>query len=130
MHLDKSRIVLVDDCKDARDVIAEVLRRYGAEVITLGSAKEAIESVRQAPPDVIITDISMPQEDGVSLLRSIRRLPAEQGGQVPAVALTAHADPAYEARLLSIGFQMHVAKPVDPLQFPSLLDTLVGKSRT
>ena len=115
------RIVLVDDDKDARDVITECLVRCRAEVTAVASAKEALESVRSTSPDVLISDISMPHEDGYALIRAVRGLRPEDGGSIPAVALTAYAGPVDRARLLSAGFQMHLAKPIDPTQLPSLL---------
>ena len=115
------RIVLVDDDQDARDVIAECLVRCRAEVTAVASAREALESIRTTQPDVLISDISMPQEDGYTLIRAVRALRPEDGGSIPAVALTAYAGPVDRSRLLSAGFQMHLPKPIDPTLLPSLL---------
>jgi len=115
------RIVLVDDDQDARDVIAECLVRCRAHVTAVASAREALQSIREVQPDVLISDISMPQEDGYTLIRAVRALRPEEGGSIPAVALTAYAGSIDRSRLLSAGFQMHLPKPIDPTLLPSLL---------
>jgi CheY-like chemotaxis protein len=115
------RVLLVDDEPDARNVIGEILSRCGAEVTGVASAKEAMGSIRKTPPDVLISDISMPHEDGYDLIKAVRKLKPEEGGHVPAVALTAFAGQVDRSRLLAAGFQMHLPKPIDPTQLPSLL---------
>jgi CheY-like chemotaxis protein len=109
-------------------MIAEILSLRGAQVIATGTAREALESIRKCPPDALITDISMPGEDGYALIRAVRALSPEEGGLIPAVALTAHASQAVRSRLLSAGFQMHLAKPVDLMELPSQLNDLVRKT--
>jgi signal transduction histidine kinase/DNA-binding response OmpR family regulator len=108
------RVLLVDDDPDARDVIAATLRRAGADVTTVSSALEALDTLPGAKPDVLISDIAMPDHDGYALIRRIRQLPNEDGGEVPAIALTAYAREEDRARALDAGFQVHLAKPVDP----------------
>jgi CheY-like chemotaxis protein len=120
------RVLLVDDVKDARDMIEEVLRQCGANVIAVAAAQEAIESLQAIRPDVLITDISMPHGDGYALIHAVRALRPEEGGQTPAVAMTAYATETDRARLLAAGFQLHLAKPIDPLELPSQLAKLVG----
>jgi CheY-like chemotaxis protein len=115
------RVLLVDDEPDARNVIGEILTRCGAEVRGVASAKEAMESFRKSPPDVLISDISMPHEDGYALIKAVRTLKPDEGGNIPAVALTAFAGQVDRSRLLASGFQMHLPKPIDPTQLPSLL---------
>jgi signal transduction histidine kinase len=125
--LDGLRILLVDDDKDARDVVSETLQRCRAQVTAVASAHEAMESMRQMIPDVLISDISMPQEDGYALIRAIRGLRPEEGGSIPAIALTAYASELDRSTLLSAGFQMHLPKPIDPTKLPTLL---AGLGRT
>jgi signal transduction histidine kinase/DNA-binding response OmpR family regulator len=106
--------LIVDDDPDARDMISRVLGMAGARVTQAGSAQEALEQFVRARPDVVISDIAMPDQDGYDLVRQVRQLPAEMGGQTPAIALTAYARDEDRLRALSAGFQMHVVKPVEP----------------
>ena len=105
-------VLIVDDEEDARDVLSLILQDRGAEVRAVASVAAALESIRERIPDVLISDIGMPGEDGHTLLRKLRLLAPEQGGQVPAVALTAYATPADSAKALAAGFDRHVRKPV------------------
>ncbi len=122
------RIVLVDDDQDARDAIAEILQRCRAQVTSVGSAREALESIRSLRPDILISDIAMPHEDGYALIQAVRTLTPEEGGTIPAVALTAYASQSDRSRLLSAGFQMHLPKPIDPTTLPPLLFGLGGRT--
>jgi len=116
--------LVVDDEPDALDLIARVLADAGAEVAVARSAEEALDRVaRGPPPAVIVSDIGMPDVDGHELARRLRALPPERGGRTPAVALTAFARPEDRLRALAAGFQVHVAKPVDPAE---LLATVAG----
>jgi CheY-like chemotaxis protein len=126
-NLNGLRVLLVDDEPDARDVIAEILSRCSAEVVSVASTKEALDAFRAQPPDVVISDISMPHEDGYALIKALRKLKPDKGGQVPAIALTAFASQVDRSRLLAAGFQMHLPKPIDPTQLPSLLAGLCGR---
>ena len=105
-------VLIVDDEEDAREVLTLILQDQGAEVRAVASVAAALESIRERVPDVLVSDIGMPGEDGHVLLRKLRSLSAEQGGQVPAVALTAYATPADTARALAAGFNRHVRKPI------------------
>jgi CheY-like chemotaxis protein/anti-sigma regulatory factor (Ser/Thr protein kinase) len=120
------RLLLVDDAPDALEVLAVILRRAKADVTTAGSALEARRFFQERPPDVLISDIAMPDEDGFALIRSVRMLPAERGGNVPAVALTAYAREDDRNRALAAGFQAHLAKPVEPDDLISTLRRLAG----
>jgi CheY-like chemotaxis protein len=126
-NLSGLRVLLVDDEPDAREVIAEILTRCGAEVSSVASTKEALDAFKSQPPDVVISDISMPHEDGYALIKALRKLKPDKGGQVPAIALTAFASQVDRSRLLAAGFQMHLPKPIDPTQLPSLLAGLCGR---
>lgn len=109
-----ARVLLVDDDDDTRDFLAAALQSSGADVRAVGDAATAFALVGSWRPEVIVSDIAMPQQDGYALIRSIRALPPEQGGRTPAVALTALARPKDRVRALAAGFQTHLPKPVDP----------------
>ena len=106
------RVLIVDDEQDARDVIADVMTEAGADVTKAGSAAEAFQLLQLDPPHLLISDIGMPNEDGYQLLRRIRALPPEKGGDVPAIALTAYARQEDIRAAAEAGFQLHLAKPV------------------
>jgi signal transduction histidine kinase/CheY-like chemotaxis protein len=121
------RVVVVDDETDARDLLAMVLESCGSRVTAVGTAAEALSAVRGLKPDILISDIEMPGEDGYSLITSVRALSPEDGGQTLAVALTAHARVEDRMRALSAGYQMHVAKPVEPAELVVVLASLSGR---
>ncbi len=108
------RVLVVDDEADTRELLAAVLDSCGAQVIVAASAAEAFAQFERTRPDVLVSDIGMPGEDGYSLLARIRRLPPERGGATPAAALTAYARAEDRMQALRSGFQMHVSKPVEP----------------
>jgi CheY-like chemotaxis protein len=108
------RVLVVEDQWDTRDLLAEILGSAGCRVAAVGSAPEAIEAFDALPPDVLLSDIGMPGEDGYSLLRRIRQRPAAQGGAVPAIAISAYAREEDRIRSLAAGFQIHIAKPFEP----------------
>jgi len=112
-QLDGIRVLMVDDEFDARELVATMLERCGAEVRAVGSAQQALDEVDGWRPNVLIADIGMPGEDGYSLIRKLRALPRDRGGHTPAVALTAYARAEDRVRALSAGFQVHLSKPVD-----------------
>jgi PAS domain S-box-containing protein len=123
VRLDGRRVLLVDDDADTLTLLATVLRESGAETLAEVSADGALESFLASPPDVLVTDIGLPGQDGFALLAAIRQLPAELGGDVPAIALTAYARPEDKQRALRSGFALHLAKPVDPA---ALLAAIAG----
>ncbi|MFO0606473.1 MAG: ATP-binding protein [Polyangiales bacterium] len=123
------RVLVVDDEPDARELVASLLARCRAEVTTAASAEEALASFRRAPPDVLVSDIGMPGEDGYALIRRVRALPSEEGGDVPAVAVTAYSSMADRSRALLAGFSMHVAKPVEPAELLVVLARAAGRVR-
>ncbi|MFH7024479.1 MAG: chemotaxis protein CheB [Heteroscytonema crispum UTEX LB 1556] len=110
------RVLIVDDAVEVRELFAIVLQEYQATVTTVASAGEAIATLTANPSgyDVLLSDISMPEEDGYTLIRRIRGLSAEAGGQIPAAALTANAKSEDYAQAIAAGFQMHLSKPVPP----------------
>jgi PAS domain S-box-containing protein len=125
--LEGVKALIVDDDPDARRLLAEVLSRLGAEVLTAASASEALGALQAWRPDVLLSDIGMPDGDGYELIRRVRELPPERGGRTPAAALTAYAGPGDRALALASGFQCHVAKPVEPAELASVVAGLAGE---
>jgi len=121
-------VLIVDDELDARELVAEAFKSAGAVVYMAASARDALGVLATAQPDVLVSDIGMPFEDGYALMRQIRELPAERGGEIPALALTAYARAADADRAFDAGYQRHVAKPVDPLLLVQLVAGLAGRS--
>jgi hypothetical protein len=109
-------ILVVDDDADSRDLIASILEQEGAQIISVASGLEALETLAKSPFDVLIADIGMPDLDGYLLLRQIRALPPEKGGKIPAIALTAYAGEYDRKKAIAAGFQQHLAKPIEPHQ--------------
>jgi PAS domain S-box-containing protein len=128
LRLDGLRVLVVDDEQDALAMVSEVLRERGADVHFAGSALEALEKFAAIKPDVMVSDIGMPEMDGYSLIRKIRALPVERGGRTPAVALTAYARVEDSQRAFAAGYQMHVVKPVEPAQLITVVANLGGRS--
>jgi CheY-like chemotaxis protein len=125
--LDGLRILVVDDEVDSRDLVTAILTRCGGEVQCCESVAEAITTFRSWKPDVLVSDIGMPNEDGYSLIKKIRKLRMKLAREVPAVALTAYATDDDRARTLSAGFQMHVAKPIEPKALVRSIASAAGR---
>ena len=128
MRLDGVKVMVVDDELDMRDFLSVSLRQYGADVTALASVGEAVEALEREKPDVLVSDIGMPGEDGYALIRKVRALGPERGGQVPAAALTGFAAGDDTTRVLSAGYQVHLPKPVEPSQLAQVVGTLAGRS--
>jgi signal transduction histidine kinase/CHASE3 domain sensor protein/CheY-like chemotaxis protein len=122
-------ILVVDDEKDTRQLLEQVLRHFGADVSTAGSATEGFAEFTAKKFDLLISDIGMPEEDGYSLIRRIRKLPANKG-KTPAIALTAYARAQDRLQALTSGFQTHVAKPVEPDELAAVIGSLTGRLQT
>ena len=124
LSLKSLRVLVVDDNIDSLLLTAFILEEYGTEVVKAASAGEAFKMFLEAKLDMLICDLAMPREDGYSLIRKIRLLEPEQGGQIPAIALTASA--GEEDRNLSIeaGFQVHLAKPIEPAELVGVVAAL------
>ncbi|HKG78022.1 MAG TPA: ATP-binding protein [Pyrinomonadaceae bacterium] len=125
--LDGLRVLLVDDEPEARQIISTVIKRTGAEVKACTSAREALANLMEWKPDVILSDIAMPDEDGYSFISKVRTLPRERGGNTPAAALTAYARDVDRRQALEAGFQMHIAKPIGAGQLVSMIARLAGR---
>jgi signal transduction histidine kinase len=121
------RVLLVDDETDSREVITAMLLQYNVEVLAVDSAPAALEALKQWQPDVLLSDIEMPGEDGYSLLRKIRALDRKLGGQTPAAALTAYGRAEDRIRALEAGYQIHLPKPVEPLELAAVIANLAGR---
>jgi PAS domain S-box-containing protein len=127
--LNNLHVLVVDDEQDARELLAIVLEKQGAKVRTASSVDEALDAIGTLKPDVLISDIGMPHEDGYALMKKVRQLSAEQGGMTPAIAVTAYAGDAAREMTLAAGFQAHLAKPIDPAQLLDAIISLVEKER-
>ena len=121
------RVLVVDDERDAREIISVILGEAGAEMATASSTREALDLVERWKPDVLISDIGMPGESGYDLIRKVRALPAGKGGQTPAIALTAYARVEDRLKILSAGFQMHVPKPIEPIELATVVASLAKR---
>ncbi len=115
-RLEGARVLLVDDDRDTREFLATALRSAGADLRAVGSVDSAFETMRSWQPDVIVSDIAMPDEDGYAFIRRVRALAQEAGGRTPAVALTALARAKDRVQALAAGFQTHLPKPIDPAE--------------
>jgi signal transduction histidine kinase/ActR/RegA family two-component response regulator len=125
--LDGVRVLVVDDEKDARDVIVAILEQRGARTIEAAGVEEALARLEDEKPDVLVSDIGLPDEDGYSLMRRIRALPRERGGAIPAAALTAYARTEDRMQALLAGFQIHVPKPVQPAELIAVVASLAAR---
>ena len=123
------KVLVVDDEADTCELLSALLTRCGAEVTVARTAKEAFKLVRTVQPDVVVSDIGMPEEDGYQLMRRIRALPGESGGNVPAVALTAYARGEDRLKALRAGYQMHVAKPIELAELVAIVASLGDRLR-
>jgi len=125
LPLDGVQVLVVDDDADSRDFAAFVLEQDGAKVIAVSSACEALQALVQAKPDVLVSDISMPDMDGYMLMRQVRTFTLEEGGQIPAIALTAFARKYDQQKALESGFQMHLPKPINSEELVSAIVRLL-----
>ncbi len=127
LSLSGLRVLIVDDEIDTREFLVIALEQYGAEVIAAASADEAMRLLERLKPAVMVSDIGMPVEDGYTLIRRIRALAPKQGGTIPAAALTAYVREEDRIQALQAGFQMHVPKPIEPMQLVAVVAKLAGR---
>jgi CheY-like chemotaxis protein len=122
-------VLVVDDDDDGRELVVETLAAHGAYVAALDSPLDALRELERLHPDVLVSDIAMPEIDGYQLLRKVRALPPERGGQTPALALTAHASESVSERALGSGFHRHLSKPIDVHAFVDTVAELAMPQR-
>jgi len=128
-RLDRVRVLLVDDESTANEAVQMLLESCGAEVRLAGSAAQALQMLDVWKPDVLISDIAMPDEDGYVLIKKIRARSAEHGGDLPAAALTAYATTEDRVSMLAAGFQMYLSKPADPGELIGVVASLAARPR-
>ncbi|MBD2562199.1 MULTISPECIES: PAS domain-containing protein [Nostoc] len=121
------RILIVDDDADTREFLHFLLQQNGALTTVAASATEALAFIAQTVPNLLISDLGMPEMDGYNLIRVIRAMPKEEGGEIPAIALTAYAGESDRDRVLAAGFQKHLAKPVQPTELLTSIADLLGQ---
>jgi CheY-like chemotaxis protein len=119
------RILVVDDDRDTREMLRFILKQEGGEVIAVSSVPEAVESYKSSLPDVVVTDIGMPENNGYALITLIREHDVEVGRTTPVIALTAFTSPADEKTALAAGFQKYMSKPFDPGELIESIRTLL-----
>ena len=119
---------MVDDEADTRELLRIGIGQCGADVATAGSAQEALEAIAEEMPDLLISDIGMPGEDGYELIKKVRALPAGRGRKIPAIALTAYARTEDRLRALRAGYQMHIPKPVELAELVAVIASLIQRS--
>ncbi len=122
------RVLIVDDEIDARELLRAVLEGLGADVTMALSAKDALEVLSSWKPDLLVSDIGMPEGDGYSLIESVRRLPAAEGGDIPAIALTGYVRVEERMRALAAGYQMFVPKPIEVAELAALIASLMERA--
>ena len=125
--LEGLRILVVDDELDSRELVSAILTRCGSEVRCSESAADAMQTFKEWQPDVVISDIGMPVEDGYSFIKRLRKLRTKRAKQIPVVALTAYVNRQDKARALAAGFQAHIAKPVEPEALVKLIADATGR---
>jgi PAS domain S-box-containing protein len=127
IRLDGIHVLLVEDDDDSRKLLGTMVKHYGAKVTSTKSAAKALEVFENEVPDVIISDIGMPDQDGYELIRKLRALPVEKGGNIPAIALTGYASRKDRERALNSGYNQHIAKPIEQADMISAIAALVGR---
>ncbi|HET6977295.1 MAG TPA: ATP-binding protein [Pyrinomonadaceae bacterium] len=126
-RLDGVRVLVVDDDSDTRQMLKAVLSECQADVITAASAAEAIKEIERRKPDVLVSDLGMPEQDGYELIKQVRKTESAGAVRIPALALTAYAKAEDRVRALADGYQVHLAKPVEPAEFLLVVANLAGR---
>src|SRR5262249_40855698 len=122
------RALVLDDEPDAREAIAAVLEGCAAQVTAVATVREALAFIERGEAQVVVSDIAMPSEDGYGFILELRRLPADRGGKLPAIALTAHAGLHERERILTTGFDEYLAKPIEPRELVATVARLAARS--
>jgi CheY-like chemotaxis protein len=126
-QLPSVRVLVVDDSREIREVLTQVLKWQGATVTAVGTAKDALDLLERLRPDVLLSDLEMPERDGYWLIGQVRALAPDRGGLTPAACITGHTDPEDRARILGAWFQYHIAKPVDMAHLLGVVGTLAQR---
>jgi signal transduction histidine kinase len=129
-ELEGLKVLVVDDDPDARELVGFVLGKCGADPTLVASAFEGLASIERSPPDVLLSDVGMPGEDGYGFIRRVRALPRDRGGQTPAAVLTAYARAEDRRRALNAGYQMYVTKPIVPAELVAIVVALARVAAT
>ena len=127
VRLDGVHVLLVEDDDDSRKLLGTMLKRHGARVTSTKSAAEALQVFADDLPDILISDIGMPDEDGYEFIRKLRELPPEKGGRTPAIALTGYASRKDRERALGAGYHQHMAKPIEQADMIAAIAAFVGR---
>jgi signal transduction histidine kinase/ActR/RegA family two-component response regulator len=128
-RLDHLQVLLVEDNADGREMMSMMIEQAGAKVTGVATVREAFEALESLQPDVLVSDIGLPDEDGYALIRRLRAREAERGGFLPAVAMTGFVRPEDRARILAAGFQIHVPKPIDPVELAAAIAAVARDPR-
>jgi CheY-like chemotaxis protein len=128
-ELAAARVLVVDDEKDTLDIVEMLIQAHGAETRSAGCAADALASIPTFRPDALVSDLAMPGEDGYAFIRKVRALPANQGGSVPAIALSAHVYSDDRDRAIASGFDAFLPKPVRPRALVDCLRALIARTR-
>jgi len=128
VYLGGVSVLLVDDCELIRATVAQMLEHYGATVTAVASADQALEALMRERPDVLVSDLAMPDKGGYWLIGKVRALPPERGGATPAAALTGFTGPEHRASILRAGFQYHIEKPVSLKKLAGVVALLALKA--
>ena len=130
-RLNGVRVLVVDDDYDTRQMLQAVLLEYEADVITAASAAEAIDEIGRQKPDVLVSDLGMPEQDGYEFIKNVREMEsADHTARIPALALTAYAKAEDRVRALAGGYQVHLSKPVEPAEFILVVADLAGRGQS
>ena len=129
VYLGGVSVLVVDDCPLVRATVTAMLEHYGAAVTAVGSADEALEALVRERPDVLVSDLAMPDKGGYWLIGKVRALPPERGGATPAAALTGFTGPEHRATILRAGFQYHIEKPVSLERLAGVVALLALKAQ-
>jgi DNA-binding response OmpR family regulator len=124
--LEGLRILFVDDDADLRELVEALLAQAGASVETASSVAEAVHCIRRSWPDILVSDIGMPEEDGCSLIRKVRAMADPEAATMPAIALSAYTQECDRSRALTAGFTRYVAKPIEPDELVSQIKEVVA----
>ena len=125
--LEGVQVLFIDDSADARELVTTILGRYGAAIRTCSSTDEALAVLVRERPDVVISDIAMPGGDGYQFIRALRVREDPGSKRIPAIALTAYTATEDRIGMLAAGFQLHVPKPIDPIELVTVIATLAGR---